>query len=48
MRRTVLKLTLAAAFAVLASGCATGMKHEQMAASMPNGINQRSDFMATI
>jgi hypothetical protein len=36
MRRTVLKFALAAAAVLLVSGCATGIKHDQMAASMPN------------
>lgn len=36
MRRTFLKMALAATAVALVSGCATGMKHEQMAASMPS------------
>lgn len=36
MRRTFLKLAVLAASAALLAGCATGMKHEQMAASMPS------------
>lgn len=35
MRRLVLKLALASAAAALVSGCATGPKHAEMAASMP-------------
>jgi hypothetical protein len=36
MRRTFLKLAVLAASAALLAGCATGMKHEQMASSMPS------------
>lgn len=36
MRRTFLKLALAAAAVALVTGCATGMKHSDMAASMPS------------
>lgn len=36
MKRTVLKFAAAAAAVVLVSGCATGMKHDQMASSMPS------------
>lgn len=36
MRRTFLKLAMAATAVALVSGCATGIKHEQMASSMPS------------
>lgn len=36
MRRSFMKLALAATVLALASGCATGIKHEQMASSMPS------------
>ncbi|HSV80769.1 MAG TPA: DUF2846 domain-containing protein [Ramlibacter sp.] len=36
MKRTFLKLALAATAVVLVSGCATGIKHEQMASSIPS------------
>jgi hypothetical protein len=36
MRRSFLKFALAAAAVVMVSGCATGMKHDQMASSMPS------------
>lgn len=36
MRRSFLKLALAAAAVALVSGCATGMKHSEMASSMPS------------
>jgi hypothetical protein len=36
MRRSFLKLALAGATLALLAGCATGIKHEQMAASMPS------------
>ncbi|RYF69108.1 MAG: DUF2846 domain-containing protein [Comamonadaceae bacterium] len=35
MKRIVLKAIVLAAVAVVAAGCATGVKHEQMAAGMP-------------
>lgn len=35
-RSLVLKFALAAAAAALVSGCATGMKHDEMASSMPS------------
>ncbi len=35
MRRSFLKFTLALTAAALVSGCATGVKHAEMAASMP-------------
>lgn len=36
MRRIFLKLALAATAVALASGCATGIKHDQMASSLPS------------
>jgi hypothetical protein len=36
MRRSFLKLALAASVVALASGCATGIKHDQMASSLPS------------
>lgn len=36
MRRSFLKLSMAASVLLLAAGCATGIKHEQMASSMPS------------
>lgn len=36
MRRIFLKMALAAAAAALGSGCATGVKHSDMAAGMPS------------
>ncbi|MBC5785181.1 DUF2846 domain-containing protein [Ramlibacter sp. USB13] len=36
MKRQFLKLALAGVALALVSGCATGIKHEQMAASMPS------------
>lgn len=36
MRRSFLRFALAASAVVLASGCATGIKHEQMASSIPS------------
>jgi len=36
MKRSFLKLALAATAVVLVSGCATGIKHEQMASSIPS------------
>lgn len=35
MKRTFLKLCVLAAASAVLAGCATGMKHEEMAASMP-------------
>jgi len=36
MKRTFLKFALAAAAVALVSGCATGIKHDQMASSIPS------------
>jgi hypothetical protein len=36
MRRSIVKFAVAAAVVALASGCATGIKHDQMASSMPS------------
>jgi hypothetical protein len=36
MRRNFMKLALAATAVALMAGCATGIKHEQMASSMPS------------
>lgn len=36
MRRSFLKLAFAASVVALASGCATGVKHDAMASSMPS------------
>lgn len=36
MRRSFLKIALAAGAAMLVAGCATGIKHEQMAAGIPS------------
>ena len=36
MRRSLLKMAVAATALALVGGCATGIKHEQMAASMPS------------